>query len=364
MAEVTGTWIRGGTSKCWVFETEDIEATGLTPDEFLPRIYGSPDHRQLDGVGGATSTTSKAMLLSRSEEPDIDVVYTFAQVGIDELKVDWGSNCGNCSSTAGLYAVEQGWVELAQDMTYVRTYNTNTGQLIVQRIPTPGGALPESPTAMIPGTLYPGYEVGLGFVEPSGKTLGALLPTGRTREDLSVAGTSWPVTLVDAGAPAVILPAEAVGLVKIPHEDWTDAVRARLAELDQVRRAGAVAMGMATTAGEAERAVPKLGIVGPSRTDGADLEVLMLSMGHPHPAMPITGSVAMTMASFTAGTWPAEFADADADPQNLRLRTPAGVIATFADDSGPQLIVGADRTARTLASARLHLPAPVPMTAV
>lgn len=363
MTGITGTWIRGGTSKCWVFETADIEATGLTPGEFLPRIYGSPDPRQLDGVGGATSTTSKAMLLTRGEDEDIDVVYTFAQVGIEDFTVDWGSNCGNCSSTAGLYAVENGWVELAEDVTYVRTHNTNSGQTIVQRVPTPGGALPRVPEAMIPGTVYPGYEVGLGFVDPGGRSLGRLLPTGKRRDELTVGDGTYPVTMLDAGAPAVILPAESLGLDQLPHGDWTEAVRPRLAELDQVRRAGAVAMGMVSRPEEAERAVPKLGIVGPSRQSGADIETLMLSMGQPHPAMPITGSVAMTLAVFTEGTYPAEFAKKETPSGKLRLRTPAGVLVTFADNSGSELIVGADRTARTLATATLHLPEVTPVLA-
>lgn len=348
--------MRGGTSKCWVFEVEDIEKTQLTPDELLPRIYGSPDHRQLDGVGGATSTTSKAVLVSQDRSGDVDVIYTFAQVGIDEFKVDWGSNCGNCSTTAGLYAVENGWVELADGVTHVRTYNTNSDQVIVQRVPTPGGKLPQVLDAMIPGTVYPGYEVGLGFIEPAGKTTGRLLPTGHAREKVDIAGTTYPVTMVDAGAPTVILPADALGLHELPYAQWRTAVHPILDELDQIRRAGAVAMGLASTREQAQRAVPKLGIAGPARDAECDLEVLMLSMGRPHPAMPVTGSVAMTMAAFTGGTLPTGLIDPRILPGTLRLRTPAGVLNTFLDDADGEMLVGTNRTARTLASARLHLP--------
>ncbi|GAA1234830.1 2-methylaconitate cis-trans isomerase PrpF [Prauserella halophila] len=354
--EIAATWMRGGTSKCWVFEVEDIEKTQLTPDELLPRIYGSPDHRQLDGVGGATSTTSKAVLVSQDRSGDVDVIYTFAQVGIDEFKVDWGSNCGNCSTTAGLYAVENGWVELADGVTHVRTYNTNSDQVIVQRVPTPGGKLPQVLDAMIPGTVYPGYEVGLGFIEPAGKTTGRLLPTGHAREKVDIAGTTYPVTMVDAGAPTVILPADALGLHELPYAQWRTAVHPILDELDQIRRAGAVAMGLASTREQAQRAVPKLGIAGPARDAECDLEVLMLSMGRPHPAMPVTGSVAMTMAAFTGGTLPTGLIDPRILPGTLRLRTPAGVLNTFLDDADGEMLVGTNRTARTLASARLHLP--------
>ncbi|TWH20642.1 PrpF domain-containing protein [Prauserella rugosa] len=357
--QISASWVRGGTSKCWVFEKEHIERTGLSADELLPRVYGSPDLRQIDGVGGATSTTSKAVILEPSADDDLDVVYTFAQVGIEEFKVDWGSNCGNCSATAGLYALERGWVQPAEDVTYVRTFNTNSGQKVVQRIPTPGGALPAEPSAIIPGTVYPGHEVGLGFVEPGGKTTGKLLPTGAGTDVLTVDGVDYPVSIVDAGAPAVILSPETAGLAGLPHAEWAGtAITEKLSVLDKIRRAGAVAMGLALTPEAAERAVPKLGIAGPAEDADADIEVLMLSMGKPHPAMPITGSVAMTMAAFTEGTFLHRAAMLGRTNGKLRFRTPAGIIVTFADDFGGELVVGADRTARTLADATLYIPDP------
>ena len=108
--KIEAEWMRGGTSKCWVFEGEHLDETHKDLDSLLPRLFGSPDHRQIDGVGGSTSTTSKAMILRRPSDPDIDVEFTFAQVGIEEAAVDWGSNCGNCSAVVGLYAIEKGWV--------------------------------------------------------------------------------------------------------------------------------------------------------------------------------------------------------------------------------------------------------------
>lgn len=358
--EIPAQWLRGGTSKCWVFDDTDLRATGYTADDLLPRLFGSPDHRQIDGVGGGSSTTSKAVILSRSEREEIDVVFTFAQVGIEEVRVDWGSNCGNCSTAAGLYAVENQWVETTEDVTYVRTYNTNSGQAIVQRIPTPGGSLPEVPTVTLPGTIHPGYEVGLGFFSPAGKTTGSLLPVGQTRSRLASAGHEYPVTMVDAGAPAVFVPAYGLGLDSTPYSQWTEALRPRFGELDELRRAAAVAMEMAESPADAERAVPKLGIVGPSGDGSADLEVLMFSMGRPHPAMPITGSVALTAAAFTAGTHPFEYAGLGTLPQGevskLRLRTPVGMMVTFVDDTGDEPVIGADRTARRLATSTLYLP--------
>src|SRR4051794_34117093 len=123
MMNIQAEWMRGGTSKCWVFESDHLEQTGISLDHLLPKIFGSPDKRQIDGVGGATSTTSKAIILNPSTAANVDVEYTFAQVGIEEATVDWGSNCGNCSAVVGLYAIEQGWVTPQGDVTRVITRN-------------------------------------------------------------------------------------------------------------------------------------------------------------------------------------------------------------------------------------------------
>src|SRR5687768_16635416 len=177
--------MRGGTSKCWVFDA-DVLATagGLSADTTLLRLFGSPDPRQLDGVGGGTSTTSKAVILTPSNSPDADVDYTFAQVGIDEQRVDWGSNCGNCSAVVAPYAIERGWVEVGQESTAVRTLNTNTNQLILQKVDTPHGELGGTGTQMIPGVPFPGMPVGMGFFDPAGRTTGALFPTGEPIDKL------------------------------------------------------------------------------------------------------------------------------------------------------------------------------------
>ncbi|MCI9889479.1 methylitaconate delta2-delta3-isomerase [Micrococcales bacterium 31B] len=354
---ITAEWMRGGTSKCWVFDADHLRRHGTSLDTLLPRVFGSPDHRQIDGVGGATSTTSKAMIVNRSVDPAVDVEFTFAQVGIEEATVDWGSNCGNCSAAVGLYAVQNAWVQPTGDLTDVRTRNTNTGQLILQRIPTPGGALPENPTATMDGVPFPGHEVQLGFSNPAGRTTGRLLPTGTATEMLSAQGTPLTVSMVDAGAPLVIVRAEDLGLTASTYATWSDTVQSHLDLLDRVRRLGAVRMGLAENISDAARAVPKLAIVGapdPADTD-ADLCVLMLSMGKPHPALAVTGSVGLTLAARTPGTV-AHAALAQAPGRTLRLRTPVGVLETWTDRVGDDLFVGTTRTARSIASATIHLP--------
>ena len=364
--KIEAEWMRGGTSKCWVFEGEHLDETRKDLDSLLPRLFGSPDHRQIDGVGGSTSTTSKAMILRRPADPDVDVEFTFAQVGIEEAAVDWGSNCGNCSAVVGLYAIEKGWVTPNGDNTRIVTRNTNTGQIIIQRVATPAGALPIVPDAQMPGVVFPGYRVGLGFKDPAGKTTGKLLPTGEPTDTISAGGTRWTVSMVDAGAPVVIVKAEELGLDTARFESWQAGVMLQLDTLDQIRRQAAVRMGLASTVQDAARAIPKLAIVGAPKAgdagtgvtgtaDTADVNVMMLSMGKPHPALAITGSIALTLAASTPGTVLNSITGSE--PRSiLRLRTPAGVIETWSEERDGSLLVGVDRTARTIATSTLHLP--------
>lgn len=356
--KIEAEWMRGGTSKCWVFEAEHLQASGAGADALLPRLFGSPDPRQIDGVGGATSTTSKAVILHRAPAGDeIDVEFTFAQVGIEEDVVDWGSNCGNCSAVVGLYALEKGWVVPSGETTRVVTRNTNTGQVIVQRVPTPHRALPLVPDAQMPGVARPGYRVGLGFQDPAGRTTGALLPTGSATDTITAAGTPLTVSMVDAGAPVVILRAEELGLDPARYGTWRTGVELQLDTLEHVRRQAAVRMGLAPTIAGAARAIPKLAVVAaPTPADPTcDLNVMMLSMGKPHPALAITGSIALTLATRTPGTVPHGIAGT-ATGTTLWLRTPAGVVETWSEDQDGTLVVGVDRTARTIATATLHLP--------
>lgn len=362
--DIEATWMRGGTSKCWVFRAEHLQVPGLSVDEVLRRLYGSPDHRQVDGVGGGTSTTSKAVILSPAgdDDPDADVAYTFAQVGIDDGVVDWGSNCGNCSAVVAPYSVRAGWVPLGEEETTVRVRNTNTGQLIVQHVPTPHGVLDESPTTEIPGVPFAGAPVRMGFVDPAGRSTGRLFPSGKSRDVLVVPDDAdgvtelhVEVTLVDAGAPVVAVPAHALGLAGDESPAALDVRPDLLARLDRLRRAGAVAMGMVTHPADAERAVPKLALVASSPAGAtSDLVVRMLSMGRVHPAVPITGSVALTLAARTPGTVVADLAgDTTA---RLRLDTPAGVVETFVETVDGHDVVGAVRTYRRLASGTVTLP--------
>ena len=363
MHEIPATWMRGGTSKCWVFRRDDLRVGDLSIDEVLLRLYGSPDHRQVDGVGGGTSTTSKAVILAPSAEEGVDVEYTFAQVGIEEAKVDWGSNCGNCSAVVASFAIREGWVPTGSGETVVRVLNTNTGQLIVQRVDTPGGELAEAATQSIPGVPFPGAPVRMGFVDPAGRSTGRLFPTGNPRDRLVLGDDEVTVTLVDAGAPVVAVAAADLGVRGDEETHVLDAVPGLLARLDVVRREAGVLMGLADDRASVARAVPKLAMVsGAVDGEGTDLTVRMLSMGRFHPAVPVTGSVALTLAAGVPGTVVHDLAAAGARPDDagagLRLGTPAGCVTTFVEEHEGVPVVGVVRTYRRLAHGSVLLPDP------
>ncbi len=351
--------MRGGTSKCWVFERSELEVAGFTVDEVLLRLFGSPDPRQIDGIGGGSSTTSKAVILTPSTEPGIDVEYTFAQVGIDQAVVDWGSNCGNCSAVIAPYALDRGWVSASNGEVSVRIRNTNTGQILHERLAVPQSPAHRTADTFIPGVPFPGEPVEIGFVDPAGGTTGKLLPSGEARTVLqvpTVAGGQFEnleATLVDAGAPVVIISAQDAALGEVDFSLWTTESTTELARLDRIRRAGAVAMGLAEDIVSAQRAIPKLAIVAaPEAGSECDFKVMMLSMGAPHPALAITGSVGLTLAARTPGSIIASLLSGAAE-EKLRLQTPAGAIETWYRSIGGSEVVGTTRTARLLAEATL-----------
>ncbi len=355
MPEIIATWMRGGTSKCWVFDRGSLDVEGYSTDEVLLRLFGSPDTRQVDGVGGGTSTTSKAVILAPSIEGGVDVDYTFAQVGVEAPVVDWGSNCGNCSAVVGLYAIRRGWVKPSEGQTLVRVRNTNTGQLIALEVPMPGDKLEERGTEWIPGVPFPGTGVRMWFVDPAGRTTGALLPTRSSCDVLNVEGNEYRVTMLDAGAPLVVVAASAFGLTGTESPGLIDRQPALLASMERLRREAAVAMKMSPTPEAAERAVPKLALVAPPIDERADLTVRMLSMGRVHPALAITGSVGLTLAARVDGTVVSGLTGTDV-PERLDLATPAGVVSTWTGEHEGQVAVAVTRTARTLAEATLLLP--------
>ncbi|MFI6696770.1 PrpF domain-containing protein [Streptomyces sp. NPDC050433] len=386
MLRLPATLMRGGTSKCWVFDADDLRAAGVTdgPDGRLGAVlasaFGATDPRQIDGVGGATSTTSKAVVVRPSAEPGVDVDYLFAQVGIGTAGVEWASNCGNCATAVGLYALRTGLAKAVHPTTTVEMRNENTGVRLSATVPTPGGVVPELGDATVPGSHAPGVPVALGFRDPAGATTGALLPTGNGVDRLRAADGSHAdpaygsdpaygidVTLVDAGAPAVLADAAALGSDAL---ESVDAFAALVPVLTRLRRAAALRMGLAAPHDPVSHSVPKVGVVARpgdyvtslgeriAATD-YDIAVRMLSMHAPHPAIGLTSAVAVASAALVPGTIPAELAENRPVATLLRLGTPAGIITADVsrDDTGAVRTVTLHRAARAIATAELLVPA-------
>ncbi|WP_086852112.1 PrpF domain-containing protein [Amycolatopsis kentuckyensis] len=370
MLQIPGEMIRGGTSKCWIFDHDDVVAAGVDVDLLLRAAFNAADPRQIDGVGGASSTTSKAAIVRTATEPGTDVEYAFAQVGIGDERVEWAGNCGNCATAVALYAVHHGLVVLGTPTTTVRMVNANTGARLTATIPTPGGVAPDEGDATVPGTDARGVPVLLGFQDPAGSTTGALLPTGRPIDTLAGPDGAVEVSLVDAGAPAALFEAKAFGL------DGSESLirfAAAVPALTTLRREAALAMRLAGPDDPVSHAVPKVGVIAPPvayrTTHGVevaagsyDLAVRMVSMHAPHPAIGLTSAVALATAAATPGTLAHRAARPTAGG-TLRLGTPAGVLTTRTvpgnPSSSPTVLLR--RAARRIARAELHVPIPAPL---
>lgn len=372
MFTLRGTWMRGGTSKCWLFNAVDIDpyiadAGGL--DNILTAAFGSGDPRQLDGVGGGSSTTSKAAIVRRSSAPGIDVDYLFAQVAIENRTVEWGSNCGNCATAIGLYAVQTGLVAVDDRVTVVRMRNENTGALLSAEIDTPGGRIPVEGDASVPGTTALGVPVGLTFTDPA-PVRSAMLPTGAEVDRITLGHNEYSGTFVRAGAPAALFDAADFGLA---GSESNSVVAAHVPTLIALRRQAALSMGLSKPEEPVSHAVPKVGIVGPpadyTTTTGQcivaadyDISVRMLSMMAPHPAIGLTSAVAVAAAATVAGS----VVTANARigwPGSLRIGTAAGVLDVdyIVDHDGLLHSVTLHRAVRRIATADLFV---VPVTAL
>lgn len=370
---------RGGTSKCWLFATADVAP--YAPDrEALSRLLsaalGGDDPREIDGVGGGTTTTSKAAVITATPGEDYHLAYTFAQVGIGDGTVEYGSNCGNCATGVGLFALDQGYAPIEDGHTEVRMFNTNTNTVLTARIATPGGVVPTGGEARVPGTRATGVPVELGFLRPGGRSTGALLPTDRAVDEFAIGDDVARASLVDAGAPTALLRATDLGLT---GTESLSRMAEQAARLTAFRRPAALAMGLASPTDPISNAVPKVGIVGtpadyvtplgePVRAADYDVAARMLSMDAPHPAIGLTSAVAVAAAASVPGSVVADLLGGPITPDHnriVRVGTPGGVVAvemTF-DPDGQVGHVRLHRAARRIAEARLAIPLPQPVPA-
>ena len=365
-------FMRGGTSKGLFFHRHDLPAERAEWDALFLAALGSPDPhgRQLDGMGGGISSLSKVVVVSPSTRPGVDIDYLFAQVAVDRALVDYGSNCGNLTAAVGPFAVDEGLVPAADGEAALTLHNCNLDQRIESRFAVHDGRVLVEGRAVLDGVAGQSAPIRLSFLEPGGAVTGRLLPTGRARDVLDVAGAG-PIeaTLIDASTALVIVRADALGLTGVELPEKIEADSALAARLEAIRRAGATAMGLAP---ETE-SVPKVAFVAPpadaptlSSTRLAavsvDLTARAVSMGRPHRALPLTAALALAAAARIPGTLASEAArPGTADENPIRLGHPSGVAEVAVDlavADPPRIArLTVTRTARRLMEGRVLVPA-------
>ena len=323
--KIAATYMRGGTSKGVFFRLEDLPPSCQTPgkarDALLLRVIGSPDpyEKQIDGMGAATSSTSKTVIVSKSSEPGHDVDYLFGQVAIDKAFVDWSGNCGNLSAAVGPFAIAGGLVDKAKipqnGLCTVKIWQANIKKTIVAHVPITNGEVQETGDFELDGVTFPAAEVQLEFMEPADGE-GSMFPTGNVVDDLDVPGVgNFKATLINAGIPTIFLNAEDIGYKGTELQGDINGDAKALAKFETIRAHGAIKMGLIKTVEEAasRQHTPKVAFVGKptdyKSSSGKDvkaaeivLNVRALSMGKLHHAMMGTCAVAIGTAAAVPGT--------------------------------------------------------------
>ncbi|WP_306884960.1 4-oxalomesaconate tautomerase [Amorphus orientalis] len=336
-------WMRGGTSKGGYFLKADLPADEGERDRFLLAAMGSPDPRQIDGMGGADPLTSKVAVVSRSERDDCDVDYLFLQVFVDQAIVTDSQNCGNILAGVGPFAIERGLVEAKDGRTEVRIFMVNTAQIAVATIETPGGEVTYAGDARIDGVPGTAAPIPIVFQDTAGSTCGALLPTGNAVD--TVEGVE--VTLIDNGMPCVILNAADFGLDGDETPEALEANEDLRARVEKIRLAVGPMMNLGDVA---EKSVPKMTLVSPAK-DGGAISTRTFIPHRAHKAIGVLGAVSVGTACLLDDGPAAKLANVpEGREKALSIEHPTGeftVIATL-DDQGEVASAGVLRTARKL----------------
>ena len=357
--KIPATYLRGGTSKGVFFRLQDLPETAQMPgaarDALLLRVIGSPDPygKQIDGMGGATSSTSKTVIVSKSSKPDHDVDYLFGQVSIDKAFVDWSGNCGNLSAAVGPFAISNGLVDASRipkdGMAIVRIWQANIAKTIIAHVPITNGAVQETGDFELDGVTFPAAEVQLEFMDPAAEEEGgggAMFPTGNLVDDLEVPGIgTLKATMINAGIPTIFVNAEAIGYTGTELQDAINGDAKALAMFETIRAYGALRMGLIKNVDAAAKRqhTPQVAFVAKpteyvsssgKRVAAGDIDLLVraLSMGKLHHAMMGTAAVAIGTAAAIPGTL-----------VNLAAGGGARTAVRFGHPSGT-LRVGADAT--------------------
>ena len=383
---IPATYMRGGTSKGVFFRLEDLpercQVPGEARDRLFMRVIGSPDpySAHIDGMGGATSSTSKCVILSASSRAGHDVDYLYGQVSIDQAFVDWSGNCGNLSTAAGAFAIHAGLIDPARipdnGICVVRIWQANIGKTIIAHVPVSQGQVQETGDFELDGVTFPAAEIVLEFLDPSddGEEGGAMFPTGNLVDELEVPGVgTLKATLISAGIPTVFVNAEDIGYRGTELRDDINADPQQLDRLEKIRIAGALRMGLINSAQEAatRQHTPKVAFVAPpmpyrsasgKAVEVADVDLLVraVSMGKLHHAMMGTAAVAIGTAAAIPGTL-VNLAAGGGARSAVRFGHPSGTLRVGAEaiqDGGQWSVTKASmsRSARILMEGWVRLP--------
>jgi probable AcnD-accessory protein PrpF len=388
-SKIPATYMRGGTSKGVFFRLEDLPVAAQVPgaarDALLMRVIGSPDPyaKHTDGMGGATSSTSKCVIISKSTRPDHDVDYLYGQISIDTAFVDWSGNCGNLSTAVGPFAIANGFIDparLPRDGVFpVRVWQANIGKTIVCHVPIANGEVQETGDFELDGVTFPAAEIVLEFIDPADEGEGeggsAMFPTGNLVDDLEVPGVgTLKATMINAGIPTVFVNAVDIGYTGTELQDAINGNPQELAMFEAIRAHGAVRMGLIGDVSEAPKRqhTPKVAFVAPPADYTAssgkriaageiDLLVRALSMGKLHHAMMGTAAVAIGTAAAIPGTLVSEAAGGGARTA-VRFGHPSGTLRVGAEAQqveGQWLVRKAvmSRSARVLMEGAVRVPA-------
>ena len=336
-------WMRGGTSKGGVFLAADLPADPAARDAFLLRVMGSPDARQIDGMGGADPLTSKVAVVSRSEREGVDVDYLFLQVFVDQAIVSDSQNCGNMLAAVGPFAIERGLVAARDGETPVAIHMVNTGQVAVATCATPGGRVTYAGNARIDGVPGTAAPVPLAFRDTAGSSCGALLPTGNAVD--VVEGVDC--TLIDNGMPCVVFRAEDAGVTGYETREELDADTGLKARIERIRLAAGPLMNLSDVA---EKSVPKMMLVAPPRHGGA-VTVRSFIPHRAHATIGVLGAVSVATACLVPGSPAAAVAQVpEGARKTLSVEHPTGEMTCVleTDASGQVTSAALLRTARKL----------------
>lgn len=384
--KIPATYMRGGTSKGVFFVLNDLpeaaREAGPLRDALLLRIMGSPDPyaKQIDGMGAATSSTSKIVILKSSSRADHDVDYLFGQVAIDKPFVDWSGNCGNLSASVGPFAILSGLVNKANlphtGLATIKIWQENIGKTIIAHVPMVDGQVQETGDFELDGVTFPAAEIQLEFIDPAEEGEGgSLFPTGNLVDELSVPDVgTFQATMINSGIPTIFIKADALGFSGVELQDDINGDSALLKKLETIRAYGALKMGLISKLAEAEQRqhTPKLAWVAPARAYTAssgkrisendiDIVVRAMSMGKLHHAMMGTASVAIATAASIPGTL-VNLAASGGAREGVTFGHPSGTLRVGAGavlENGQWRVNKAvmSRSARILMSGFVHVPA-------